>query len=67
MASKQILKPRSLKPGDTVAIVSPASPEAPAKFDATVDKLSELGFQPVEGKHSRSRCGYFAGNDKSRL
>ncbi|HEX6322683.1 MAG TPA: LD-carboxypeptidase [Vicinamibacterales bacterium] len=42
-----MLRPRALRSGDKVAIVSPASPFVRAEFDAGVDELRRLGLEPV--------------------
>lgn len=42
-----MIRPRPLRAGDRVAIVSPASPFDRAEFDAGVDELRRLGFEPV--------------------
>jgi len=40
-------RPRRLRPGDRIAIVSPASPFDRGEFDAGVRELRRLGFEPV--------------------
>jgi muramoyltetrapeptide carboxypeptidase len=42
-----VLRPRALRNGDTVAVVSPASPFDRAEFDAGVAELRRLGLNPV--------------------
>jgi muramoyltetrapeptide carboxypeptidase len=42
-----MVRPRALRPGDRVAIVSPASPFDRAEFDAGVDEIRRRGFEPV--------------------
>jgi muramoyltetrapeptide carboxypeptidase len=41
-----MLKPRALRPGDRIAVVSPASPFARDEFDRGVEELRRLGFEP---------------------
>lgn len=41
------LKPRRLTRGDRIALVAPASSFTRAEFDAGVNELVELGFEPV--------------------
>lgn len=61
------IKPKRLAPGDTVALVSPAS----ATFN-TVDlqiakeSLEALGFKVKTGAHMLERHGNLAGDDKAR-
>ena len=62
-----VIKPKRLKPGDTVTLVAPAN----ATFN-TIDleiakeSLAALGFTVKIGAHLLDRHGYLAGNDKAR-
>lgn len=40
-------RPSALRPGDRIAIVSPASPFSREEFDAGVAEIRRLGFEPV--------------------
>jgi muramoyltetrapeptide carboxypeptidase len=40
-------KPRALRPGDRVAVVSPASPFSRDEFEKGVEEIRRLGFEPV--------------------
>lgn len=42
-----MLKPRALKPGDRIAVVSPASPFDRDEFDRGIAEIRRLGFEPV--------------------
>jgi muramoyltetrapeptide carboxypeptidase len=42
-----MLKPRALRPGDRIAVVSPASPFKREEFDLGVEELRRLGYEPV--------------------
>ena len=42
-----MIKPRALRPGDRIAIVSPASPFKREEFDQGVEEIRRLGFVPV--------------------
>ena len=42
-----MIKPRALRPGDRIAIVSPASPFSREEFDSGIEELRRLGFEPV--------------------
>ena len=42
-----MIKPRALKPGDRIAIVSPASSFSREEFDKGIAELKRLGFEPV--------------------
>ena len=65
--NKTKIKPPALKPGDTIAITSPAG----AVWDAVqVETFSNIlkgfGFNIVLGKTLTEKFGYFAGNDELR-
>ena len=59
-------KPRALRRGDRIAIVAPASPFAREAFDAGVDELRSLGFEPVFRDDVFTREGYLAGSAELR-
>ena len=60
-------RPAALKPGDRIAIVSPASGFAREEFDAGVAELRRLGFEPVYDATVFAReAGYLAGTAESR-
>jgi muramoyltetrapeptide carboxypeptidase len=66
-ASAPSIKPKRLAPGDTVALVSPAS----ATFNSVDlqiarESLEALGFKVKAGEHMLERHGYLAGEDKAR-
>jgi muramoyltetrapeptide carboxypeptidase len=42
-----VIKPRALRPGDRIALVSPASPFSREEFDRGVAELRRLGYEPV--------------------
>jgi muramoyltetrapeptide carboxypeptidase len=54
-------KPRALRAGDRIAIVAPASPFDRDEFDAGVDEVRRLGFEPVYDDRVFARAGYVAG------
>ena len=59
--------PAPLKPGDRIAIVSPASAFAREEFDAGVAELRRLGFVPVYDETVFAReAGYLAGTAELR-
>jgi len=65
--ANDVLKPNALKPGDTIAITSPAG----AVWDnAQVEKfkgiIETLGFKVKLGQTLKEKHGYFAGDDKLR-
>jgi muramoyltetrapeptide carboxypeptidase len=40
-------KPRALRPGDRIAVVSPASPFSRDEFDKGIEEIRRLGYEPV--------------------
>jgi muramoyltetrapeptide carboxypeptidase len=61
-----MLKPRALRPGDRIAVVSPASPFARDEFDRGVDELRAQGFEPVWDESVFARTGYVSGPPEMR-
>jgi muramoyltetrapeptide carboxypeptidase len=66
-AAAATVKPKRLAPGDTVALVSPAS----ATFNSldlqiARESLEALGFKVKPGEHMMQRHGNLAGDDKAR-
>ena len=59
-------KPRALRPGDRIAIVAPASPFSRPEFDAGVQELRSLGFDPVYTGDVFARDSYVAGTPELR-
>jgi muramoyltetrapeptide carboxypeptidase len=64
---RPLVRPPRLQPGDTVALLSPASPPHPAsQVDRARAVLAGLGLRVRLGKHASSRLGYLAGTDAQR-
>lgn len=61
-----MVKPRALRPGDRVAVVSPASPFKRDEFEAGVAELKTLGFEPVYDERVFAKRGYVAGDPEIR-
>jgi muramoyltetrapeptide carboxypeptidase len=61
-----MLKPRALRQGDRVAIVAPASSFARDEFDAGIEELRALGFEPVYAASVFDRAEYVAGTAGTR-
>lgn len=61
-----MLKPRALRPGDRVAVVAPASSFARSEFDAGLDELRRLGYEPVFDDSVFARARYTAGDPAVR-
>lgn len=61
-----VSKPRALHAGDTVAIVSPASPLAAEKLTVCTQLLEGAGYRVVLGDHVLDHDAYLAGSDEHR-
>ena len=62
-----IVKPDRLRPGDTISILSPASPSlTPAHQEQGKATLERLGYRVVTGKHTNDQRLLFAGTERSR-
>jgi muramoyltetrapeptide carboxypeptidase len=62
-----ILKPRRLEPGDTIALVAPASaPPDPAAIDRSQAWLQKAGYRVHLPRYVRKRFGFLAGSDQER-
>ncbi|NEO33583.1 MAG: LD-carboxypeptidase [Symploca sp. SIO3C6] len=61
-----ILKPSRLKIGDTVGLVSPASPVEKEDVNDFTQVLSKLGLKVKYGTHILKEYGYLAGQDANR-
>jgi muramoyltetrapeptide carboxypeptidase len=58
--------PRALQPGDTLAVVAPASPFDRQLFDAGIRVLESMRFDLVITEDIFDRRGYLAGTDRQR-
>jgi muramoyltetrapeptide carboxypeptidase len=60
-------KPPALRPGDRIAVVAPASSFSRDSFDAGLDELRRIGFEPVfEPSIFDQEGGYLAGSPAAR-
>jgi muramoyltetrapeptide carboxypeptidase len=60
------MKPKPLERGDTVALVSPASPVSPEKLHALTGLLEGEGFHVKTMPHALDSEGFLAGKDADR-
>jgi muramoyltetrapeptide carboxypeptidase len=65
--STGLRKPRRLSAGDRIAVVAPASGFDRAEFEAGVDELRALGFEPVWDESVFERAAFTAGSADARL
>jgi muramoyltetrapeptide carboxypeptidase len=59
-------KPRALRPGDRIAVVSPASPFGRDEFDRGVAELRLLGYEPVWDESVFARDAMVSGSPATR-
>lgn len=65
--SSGLIKPKRLREGDTIGLISPGSTLPEEKmYNQIKETISGLGFQVKEGKHTRNRYGNLAGKDEER-
>ncbi|GAB4392115.1 MAG: LD-carboxypeptidase [Gammaproteobacteria bacterium] len=66
-AADALLKPQSLKPGDTVALISSGFRVSEAMdVEYATERLKALGLKVIYGKAILEQTGYFAGTDEAR-
>lgn len=64
----ELIKPKALKAGARIAIVSPASTPKAERVEAGMARLRELGYEPVLSPHALDRGPlYYAGTVEQRL
>jgi muramoyltetrapeptide carboxypeptidase len=63
----QIVRPVGLRPGDTVAVVAPASNVKRIDLDAGCEALRRVGYRPVYNESILDRDLYFAGSIDRRV
>jgi muramoyltetrapeptide carboxypeptidase len=63
---REVLKPRSLRRGDAVGIIAPASYFVRADFETGCESLRAMGYKPVFADSIFERDLYFAGSAKRR-
>lgn len=62
-----MLKPKKLSVGDTIGIVTPASPaEKPYELSRACQFLEEMGFRTVVAPHADLRKGFVAASEEER-
>lgn len=59
-------KPRGLRAGDQIRVVSPASPLKPEQTATGIALLESAGYRVTLGRHVYDRDGYLAGRDADR-
>lgn len=64
----KLLKPKKLRKGDLIGLISPASsPDELDKIEKSVKYFEAAGYKALVGKNVGKYRGYLAGNDEERL
>ena len=66
MTQAPLVMPEALKPGDKIAIISPASTPGNDNPDKAAATLRAWGFEPVIGPHALTKCHSYAGTIEER-
>lgn len=61
-----MIKPKRLKPGDTIGVMAPAGAVNPSEMAQGVDRLKEMGFRVALGRSVTKEFRYLAGTDRER-
>ncbi len=67
MRKSQLIKPKRLKSGDLVTLITPSSSVNDAIIQRAVTNIESLGFKTKLGKYVRDVHGYLAGSENDRL
>lgn len=62
-----LIKPKALKKGDTVGLITPASAVSRQAFEKAVENLESMGFNVHFTDNMSVRKGFLAGTDQQRL
>lgn len=62
-----IIKPKALRKGDTIGLITPGSAVSRQAFEKAVANLEAMGFQVRFTENMSVRKGFLAGTDKQRL
>lgn len=66
MTQAPLVMPEALKPGDKIAIISPASTPGNDNPEKAAATLRTWGFEPVIGPHALTKCHSYAGTIEER-
>jgi muramoyltetrapeptide carboxypeptidase len=61
-----VIKPKALKPGDVIRLVTPASPIPAERLQFMTNLLESEGYQVQLGDHALDSDAYLAGSDQDR-
>ena len=63
----KLIKPKRLRPGDTIAVVAPASGATAEAFERALANVATLGLKAKVGKYARGSKDFLSGTDAERL
>ncbi|MEP0295596.1 MAG: LD-carboxypeptidase [Reichenbachiella sp.] len=66
-AEADIIKPKALRKGDTIGLITPGSAVSRQAFEKAVNNLESMGFKVRFTENMSVRKGFLAGTDKQRL
>jgi muramoyltetrapeptide carboxypeptidase len=66
LPNRKIIQPPSLKQGDKIGLLAPASSFSKQAFEAGCDRLRQMGYEPVYSRAIFERDFYFAGSVERR-
>jgi muramoyltetrapeptide carboxypeptidase len=66
-SSPKLVKPKRLKAGDTVALISPSSGLSMDQINKAIANMNSLGLKPKLGKYADRLNGFLAGTDAERV
>lgn len=62
-----LIKPKNIKPNDTLAIIAPSGEVETSKIETAVKYFQSKGYKIVLGKNLFHKTNYLAGSDEERL
>src|SRR5688500_4903787 len=62
-----MILPRALRSGARIALVAPAGPLPPGGLERAIERVRQLGWEPMVGRNAGGRHGYLSGTDAERL
>lgn len=67
-ASQPLIKPKPLRPGDTVAVITPSTYVSdPVQVDLAIKTVEHFGLKAKMGSNVRKRAGYLGGSIEERV
>ncbi len=64
---KPLIKPKALKKGDTIGLITPAGPVSADRIEKATTNMEAMGYHVKHSKAIEARYGHLAGMDQERL